>query len=132
MGNPVWQIKYEECPASEVWVYKFDGEPFSDGHWRPLNSKSKAVYRIERDRIQFVNPVAQMADAEWNKLLQQLASSGPLLDDGSPEVVIRRTTTGYEMTSSWCYEGQFVYFNAISHKALGDAFAKLRVVESGE
>lgn len=130
--EPIWQIEYEESPLSELWVYKHDANLITDGAWHRLNSRSKAEYRVEGDRMQLVIPDSEFTDADWTALLAALAKSAFMTDEGSPEVMIIKRQDGFAMTSHWVYLSQFAEFQELTRDAIRTAYARLLELEAQE
>lgn len=83
-----WALDYEECGVDELWVYKFDHDPISDGTWRSLNAGTTTSYRIIDKRIQMLGLNA--SDSPFPELFSKFRGLQPLYQDGTLEVVIRK------------------------------------------
>ena len=127
----MWEVDYEQCPATETWVYKFDHVPIEGEGWHKLNNGSQAVYRLSGGYLQCLNPRTDVPNETWQFLLAVL-QEGALETADALEVIIAQRPDGYQMWSHWCGPKQVARFQQLSREGLCDAYQRLLEIEGND
>lgn len=128
--KPFWYEQTDLGDEHEIdAIYKFDPKRGQDVHWRRLNQNGKAMCRELGPYYQVVIPDDDATEDEVNELLTLINLAGPLDCPGSPEVLIRKTSDGFEMTSHWIHLGPGAPFRAFNPQEWNAAYRRLDELE---
>lgn len=130
MDESGWTFEYDQQPEQPAFpIYKFDQEPLRDAGWHRLNAESPALYRISGGYLQVVTPGVPMSDSDVMGILTDLDRCGPLPTLDELEILVRKTQSGFEMTSHWISLQHGAEFSEFTAKQWGDAYNHLRKLE---